>query len=565
MKKFLACLLSLVLVCGLSACSGVGNGGGKKNGNVTVVRVQNYNGGVGSEWLADLEKRFEASYAEKSYAEGKMGVDIDVRNTESVDSNTLNTSGYNIYIAERYYDITAMAQEGSLLNLNSLITEEVNGVSLENKIYDGVKDILKGIDGNYYALPHYEFYPGLSYDADAFLKKGLYFAADASNGNLYNSKYGSAYFIAPNNKNAKKSCGSDGIYGTIDDGLPSSLQELIILCAKMKQNMDPIMLSGMYRQYSNYMMNGLWAALAGTSMDTVYTFTGEAEVITGWTDENLFQGIDYIKKPVTEKVTISEETGWQASNMAAKYYALAFMEIAEREGWFSSASMSSSVSHTDAQSRFVFGDTEGSTPSGMLCEGSYWHNESELAGVFEDYALFDDKERNVAFMPLPTTLNTTVTEGNGGGKYTLLDQANAFVFVNAYSTTSQEVLDACMDFLKFMYSDAELRAFTVSTGCARPLDYTLTEGDKANMSLFYRSIWDMRESGHVTYFSGSTGVFRKHHETFKLHISGVPNGVDYNGTHYSNYLSAFRGKSVSSKEAFNMGAYTAQSWLAMME
>ena len=41
--------------------------------------------------------------------------------------------------------------------------------------------------------------------------------------------YGTANFIA--NKNAKKHCGNDGVYGTDDDGLPTSLQDMLI-CVK---------------------------------------------------------------------------------------------------------------------------------------------------------------------------------------------------------------------------------------------------------------------------------------------------------------------------------------------
>ena len=79
-------------------------------------------------------------------------------------------------------------------------------------------------NGKYYALPHYSVYQGLMYNIDLFEKKGLYFAKETDNGN--------DGFVV---KGEEKSCGPDGVYGTSDDGLPSSYEEFFKLCDYMVQ------------------------------------------------------------------------------------------------------------------------------------------------------------------------------------------------------------------------------------------------------------------------------------------------------------------------------------------
>lgn len=41
---------------------------------------------------------------------------------------------------------------------------DADGKTLESKIDDTTLESLKGSDGKYYALPHYEWFPGVTYD-----------------------------------------------------------------------------------------------------------------------------------------------------------------------------------------------------------------------------------------------------------------------------------------------------------------------------------------------------------------------------------------------------------------
>ena len=136
-----------------------------------------------------------------------------------------------------------------------------------------------GSDGSYYALPHYEFYTGLTYNRTTFESLNAYFAADdEDNANRHNSKYGSANFVG--DKTAEKSVGPDGKKGTQDDGLPKSLEEFIILCDYIKTESDgkisPLTVSGTYYYYVDYLVLGIWATIAGSEqMKNYYNCTGE--------------------------------------------------------------------------------------------------------------------------------------------------------------------------------------------------------------------------------------------------------------------------------------------------
>lgn len=131
--------------------------------------------------------------------------------------------------------------------------KDANGKTLESRIYAGAREGLKGGDGHYYALPHYEWFPGLIYDKDAFDKYGWYIAKEGQ-GSVVNNKYGS---ITITKTAANKSCGPDGKTGTEDDGLPSSLEELIVLSQKIKDDakIAAFTVSGAILYNSNYLVD----------------------------------------------------------------------------------------------------------------------------------------------------------------------------------------------------------------------------------------------------------------------------------------------------------------------
>ncbi|MBQ8659202.1 MAG: hypothetical protein IJ506_08735 [Clostridia bacterium] len=540
MKKFISLLLSLGMVVSMAACGYDEEPDGPSGGNSeieniynlpgkdkTELKVINFHGGVGSVWIDEAAERFAQLKQNESYATGKKGIYINIDKSMTPNTSQMANSAYALYFDERFSDVNALAQAGLLLPITDIVKDQtrVGGV-LEDKLFEQVKGSLKGNDGEYYGLPHYEFYGGMSYNRKVFDSAMAYFAADEATDKWEypSTKYGSAYMV--NDLNTKKSKGPDGEYDTEDDGLPCSLQELIILMDYFKTQTayDPAIVSGQYQNYINYTIAGLWSALAGKEqMENYYNCTGEIEVIDyenngGFSNENLFPGIDYIKKPYTKKVTMTESTGYLGNDMVAKYYALAMLEIFEKEGFYSPDSYIPTRNHYDAHKNLYYDGAGQYEKAAMLLEASYWYTESRINGGLNDYKIVTGKNPDnldLRVMPLPTNC---YTEGATGKEDCLLDIAQTFAMINGNIKNNEELKRAAKEFLAFLYSEDELQRFTVSTGMSRAISYELTKEQKENINPFYLELLDKRDN--VVYYSGSTKAFRLAKTSIRIELDG---------------------------------------------
>lgn len=545
-KKPIALLLSLVSACSLFAC-----GGGGANGKKLTLEVCGFDGGIGNEWLFAMEEEFEEKFANTQY--GKYtGVNLEISQKQGLTDTNILADAYAVYFADRA-DIPLFAALGSAFDITDIVMEEdENGRTIDSLMTDHVKSRFL-IDGKYYGLPHYESFGGVSYDVETFDKNLAYFADTTSgyNGpqdyNYYNTKFGTGVFIA--NEESTRSCGPDGVFDTFDDGLPTSLVEMLILCDYLKENgVSPFVLSGQWKNMEVVMSIGLFAALAGyDALQTCYSFDGEIEAIkldaNGnyiFTNEPLFPGVDGIYKPETEKVQITQANGHRTTDMVEKYYSFAFTQVAMQEGFFDSSSLVSTVSHTDAQSNVIFGSkAKGQNDKGMLIDSNFWWNESKMAGNFDAYALTtnSDQERIIRYMSLPTSLDTTTTEGNGE-PITLLDGAHGNMYVNNNIKNKPELIAAVRDFIQLAYSDAKLREFTVITGMTRPLDYTLTEEDKTQLDGWGNHFLHLHEVGNVLNYGGDNDLVRKYYAAFRICMSALRWKNTWDGKAYSNAYQA---------------------------
>ena len=567
MTKIGSLAMCAMMAFSFAAC---GDKGGTVNRDkTTVIEVAVHQGGVGYVWLQEAAKRFETANAEKSYAEGKTGVKIEITpGGTALASQSMGSDSYNIYLVERT-DTYPFIANGLFLDISEVMEmEDSNGRTLEERINPSIVPTLKGNDGKTYVLPGWEFYSGVSYDKETFDEKYAYIADSSAEDALeYESDYGTLNMIGT--LTTKRSCGPDGEYGTDDDGLPSSLEELLILCSYLKkEGVEPFTLPGSWPGYCKYLLAGLWTSLAGyDSMKAVYNFGGETvEIIKSdengnlmFTDENLFTGIDYLKKPVTETVQITTENGYLTNDMTAKYYAAAFLQILETEG-FLSADASNAVGHTDAQMNFLTGGTE-TKRKGMIMEGSYWWGESEMAGNFEDYNILtekDAKDRDIRWMPLPTSLDTPTTEGNGE-KNTLIDTCFSSCYINNNIKNNEELKTASIDFVKFLYSEEELVNFTKDTGSFRPIDYEVASSEFD--SIFYRELVELRNNSNVVQFAAENNndIFRYHRGALKIELGGSVFTANYNSKPYDSYLLAYRA-GATAVDAINSTRFSQDEW-----
>lgn len=581
LKSVMCCLLSFTALAATS-CGGSGTGSGSSS-TATTLYIKLDGGGLGTEWVTNAAKRFNEKYPDKSYAEGKKGIRVVTQPDSGVTMGASETSG------TVFYDLTSVTSitqnVGKMLCLDDIVKGDLElrkgqTVSIEDKIPEESRARYQ-IDGKYYALPSVEYYPGMAYDVNLFDRYGFYFAKEGFSdetrqftSTITNETY---QFVEEPTldgnqelavESPNKSCGPDGEFGTADDGLPSSLYELIALCEYMKgEGVSPLNFTGQYDSYSDFMIAALTIAMQGYERASAnYTFTGEIEIVTGFTDEPLFPGSgesQSIKKPQTKTIEVTEENGYYTTWSVEKYYAEAFMELCMAYDWFGSSAKGSD-SQKEAQNKFVWSDTRGKEKIGMLIDGSFWYNEANTAKFFEqrDAALGMQaglKPRKVAWMPLPVNYSETVTEGNGKGQV-FLDMWRSMLVINKNIENDPELLAAATDFVKFLYTDDELSKYTATTSLLKSLDYDLNAEDAATISSYGKQLIDMvkDENNKVLYFEGNNATFNKQPGTFTFVFYDGTGMIGYNGLSY--YKSRRNEVYKSAAEMFKIQSFDKEKW-----
>ena len=224
---------------------------------------------------------------------------------------------------------------------------------------------------------------GLTYDKNCFDEYGFYFLApdqdeyvdfycELTDQDVRFADPGSPLFIEATagkgydnwdgwNSNRYLSCGPDGIYGTYDDGMPSSLEELVVLCDYMKNNsVTPFVLSGKYPDNHAYCTDGLINSLLGPeNMYTMKTFESDAfEIVTGYQKGSQLWGMVSTEIPTTAVVPVTETSGYYAGWSTARYYTAAFFKLAYEQNWYTDA-VKRDTSHIEAQAEFIFSGRKG--------------------------------------------------------------------------------------------------------------------------------------------------------------------------------------------------------------
>ena len=507
MKKLLLGALSLIMALGCTvACGGNNNGGTSDGGSASekpsgvtnpyALKVFNFNGGYGSEWLSTLEKRYEAEKAGKTITiDGKTydGIDVQIDAVKKVMkemAGTYNFATNHVYFHEDVWYTTYLRNGNTFAEMTEALTTDnpyEPGTTLESKLSAEQKAYFN-VDGKYYGIPHYAGYVGVNYDIDLFEEKGYYL----KDGYSYN---GDTATLAAcfTNVAAEKTAGPDGKKGTDDDGLPATYDEFFMLCGWITQNGDtPITWDNGNRQkYLNWFISSLAASYEGLEQTNLnYTFSGMAKNLVSVANDGTVT-----KLPETE---ISSENGYELAQQAGKYYGLTFIEQLAKNDWYYSPA---GLTNTDAQDKFIQGI--GETYVAMLMDGVWWENEADSTFTSEELAgMPSRKDRNYGFMPLPAATNEKATEranalNAGKNGYTLLDTHNSLCFIG--KGLSEDARKLAIDFIQFAYTDNSLAEFSITTDTTKALKYTMSDADKAKMSAYGRSIINMQERADVVY------------------------------------------------------------------
>ena len=564
----------------------VGCGGGADD-TKTKIYVEIKNGGTGVQWLVDAGQRFADLKAETEYETGKKGVAIVPVPNNGPSVKNAETSGTAIFDLMSYATVENDARAGKILCIDDVLTDKSdtrNGTPISplDKISEDQRSRYM-YNGHYYGGPTCEYYPTISYDKNLFDNYGLYFASPeavedyegslvAHESELLEETY---YFLPKKSSanNAWKSCGPDGEYGTEDDGLASSLYELIALCEYMKgQTIHPFNFTGNYKFYSNFLPSAIYTALQGYENALGnYTFEGEIEIVTGFEDEYLFPGENTIKKPITQKVTLSEENGYYTTWEVEKYYAEAFMQLCVSQSWFG-PSATNGDDQKAAMSKFVFSDYQGAPKIAMLLDGSYWYNEATEGDnyfqMLEDQKYLtasQDDERDVRVMPLPVNIKDTVLEGEGKPQ-TLLEMNYGMFVINKNLESNPGLMQAAKDFLKFLYTDAELSAYTASTSILRSMDYDLSSDDAAKISSFGKHLIDMvnTKGNEIVYFAAPNKTFSMGTASFAQSWTNAVFTVNGVSTNLYEALAIIKKDGYKTvHDIFTKQAFTKAQWEAM--
>lgn len=538
--KFLALGLAAVLSVGVAAGCGNGNiGKDEDTSKITQISFRQWGGTASStDWLQQAADRFAAEKANEPYESGKKGVKVEISTNKDSDY-TSSIPDYDILMDENSANIYDMQTRGYLADIDDLVK------GLQSKIEPQLLPKLKGADGKYYGLPHYSYDVSISYNVDLFKTENLYIAAPGEESVVnYKSSLLPASSAGVNfvfNENTKKSCGPNGIPNDYDDGLPSSLEEFIVLCdyIKNKKQINPFSISDINggANYAFMLIESLWAGMVGTDAmkATTCNFTdAEVEVVKegalSYDGTLLNTGI---KMPQTETVVLSDDNGYRMYDMSARYYALSFLELAKNKGWFKNQQMT----NTKAQEFFVLGNYNANDNDrcAMLVDSTFWYGEAVSGGTLTKYkSLSGGKEANVSMMPMPVQLTGQVTEGNGK-KPTVID-TSATVFVNKRVEKNEGLFRAVKEFIEFLYSDAELKAFTETSKLTMNLKY---DYDKSSLGNFYAGVLEIEKAAGDKVYAASDNIkFSKNRSSFSLIWGGK---LNYFGSYHNGSYAALMG------------------------
>lgn len=574
MKKMIKCmalaLVGITVAANVAACGG---GGGnpfidtgsivEKDETKAQLYVGCYEGGVGRAWLDSAIKRFEAQYADEEFEPGKKGVQVYVDYSKSYASTSLManmvSAPQSVIFTEQMY-FNDYVTQGRFLDISDIVTGSLSSVtggkesaSIESKLTETQQAAYTAQDGNYYCLPHYEVFGGLSYDADLFEEYNLY-VADTEIADVNSDNYGCVA-----DKYTNRSKGPDGKTGVIngvdysvDDGLPATYEEFFKVCDKMVSNgIQPFLWTGGFPEYINLLAIALYANEEGAeNYSATLTFDSNGKEIPVYNDNM-----------VIENKVITNENAYLLRRQPGKYNSIQFMrKMLDNPNYISSYCTSSAVKHLDAQAFFI-GEEKGRF--GFLVEGNYWYNEAEprfkeLVAEKGEGQGWSSDERNFKWMPLPRATKVAADDY----KMTTVDRNYTCAFVNSNIANNANKVRLAKMFLQFCYTKESLIEFTEETGTTKGVMYNLTAEEENTMlsklNTFKKSVWDFRKKADIVYPVSDSEILINNQQAFSIIESDW--SVSYGGTEYQNALAAFK-NNVTAEQYFKAGWMNESVWL----
>ena len=514
-RNLLALLVSIVMIFSAFATTGCARSLSGGHEDQVVLKVWNFGGGVGTSWvdhnvLGSAASRFNELNKEREFENGKKGVHVEVYSDKNDPLNNVKTSEYSVFFLEQL-QYNNLASEGIALAIDDVVTginvyEE--GKTIEQKISEDTRAALTAYDGHYHVIPHYQSYDSITYNKTVFDDYGFYFAKNEDDYKSKDQKEPSYGFIK--DETSEKTLGPDGLPNTDDDGLPSSIDELIRLCEYIKDRSKTpfIWFNGFNKTYQQKLTNALWVALEGyDGAMAQFNFNSNGKtsrIITGWDGDT----------PIVEEKVITEDNAWDIYQQESRYHALRFCEylFSDKDNFHTAAI--GSASHTDVQQYFLQDEVA------MLIEGTYWRNEATDAETFAQYPRLEEVETRI--MPLPVKGTGSVQSAEEGRKPVVIDTHSSYAFINANTETKHDkyVLQIAKEFLQFCYTDESLRKFTVDSSVTRGLDYDMGS-DYDKLSSYAKSVLNIKENGIAINPISDSELFMKNFTQFTMSNTAI--------------------------------------------
>ena len=494
MKKQLLLGASSILCVVLTACgvrpSGNNNEGGSHIGELsdtkTNITIGTYDGGVKAKWLENAKTVFEDKYKETVFEEGKKGVNIVIDcniayNGNSMLSNPIDQLTKDIYFTESI-NYKALVNDNKCLDITDVFesTWEGESKSIKEKLPVELQENLK-VNGKYYGVPFWDGFYGFVYDKTLFEEEKLYL--DETGMSLSNN-YKNNHSFGPNGVDDN---------GTLDDGLPATYDEFHNWCQKIKnKGITPFVYSSQFYTYIDRALVNLWSDCEGKDDFYLnYSFNGTANnLVTINADPS-------ISTSIMAPTAITENNGYMLQRQAGKYNALDFLFTNMNEQFATGIG-----THTEAQQNFI-DNANSQRKYAMLIDGSWWENEakSRIESTLNSTGIRHD----FGFMPIPKA-----TEGKIGEKATVISNCDAYGFIKKGCGNET----ACKEFMKFLHSDAQLKAFTKETSITRAFSATWTESEMNELTSYGKSLIQLKQTADIVYPLSNASVVTKNPSTF---------------------------------------------------
>lgn len=517
----------------------------------TQLYVSSLDKGVGRDYIIAIGEQFEIDFADKSFEEGKTGVQVLYNHNTNINSGSFYEAQIegdkdNVYFTEyinykqwahKFMDVTDIisspaitgydAQTGQYTRESTPIKDKIDPTMLEFlNVSNDVEKVYKG-------FPFYLAVKSVNYNADLWNDNEFYlcvapsdYVAKAIRDNTdinvaiaqYNEEIAkvkaganSDAWIFCNAKGEIKidgqvysvglSAGPDGKFGTYDDGFPATFDEFYALCDHIsKNNVTPFIWTGANPGYADMITQSIFTNDLGLERaKTYYSLNG--------TMDNLVKFVGGTAQFKDGKPVIEEQPytfnggvadGYEMMRTVSKWYALEFAEkIATTPSWTHTACYDS-TSQSEAQNKYLTeGFTKKGNPTAMLMDGAWW--QSEANATFEAMKKVDIKyakeNRNFGVMSLPyANIETYASKVMNNEKNVIVTENDSVCFINNNIDKNSPQYEVARVFMSYFNSDAMAGLFTAKTNMLRALDVDLLTNEYYDqMSPFGQNFAKYRE------------------------------------------------------------------------